>query len=85
MRLPVGVLPYDGDSNTGMLACGGVLTACVFATCTRGGAVIADVGAMVPDGETGTELTWITSSWKSLMLVALSTLAAIGSGVGVFT
>jgi hypothetical protein len=65
-----------------MLACGGVLVTCEFATCARGGAVTADGGA---EGETGTELTWMTSSWKSvsgLELLALSTRAAVGSDIG---
>lgn len=45
-------------------------------------------GAIELDGETGTEFTWIMSSWKSadaFVLFALSILSAVGSGVGGFT
>jgi hypothetical protein len=47
--------------------------------------VIADGGAMVLEGETGTELTWMTSSWKSaggLVFFVFSIFVAVGSGVG---
>lgn len=46
---------------------------------------MAGGGAIGLDGDTGTELTWMTSSWKSaggLALVVLS--GATGSGVAVF-
>jgi hypothetical protein len=53
-----------------------------------GGAMdVADGGAIGLDGETGTELTWMTSSWKStggLVLFTLSNFSADGSGVGAF-
>jgi hypothetical protein len=48
---------------------------------------VADGGAIGLDGETGTELTCITSSWKStggFVLFALSSLSVDGSGVGAF-
>jgi hypothetical protein len=48
---------------------------------------MADGGAIELDGDTGTELTWMTSSWKSpggLVLFALSKLSNDGSGVGSF-
>lgn len=62
VRLGVCALCRGGESKIGMLACGGVLTACELATYARGGATIADDGAIVLEGETGTELTWMTSS-----------------------
>ena len=46
---------------------------------------MADGGAIVLEGETGTELTWMTSSWKSaagLAFILLSIFAPVGSGVG---
>ena len=54
-------------------------------TCALGGDAMAGGGAIGLDGDTGTELTCMTSSWKSaggLELVALS--VAKGSGVAVF-
>jgi hypothetical protein len=54
---------------------------------TLDGAAMADGGAIELDGDTGTELTWMTSSWKSpggLVLFALSKLSNDGSGVGSF-
>jgi hypothetical protein len=40
-----------------MLACGGVRAACELAMCALGGAATAEGGAIVLEGETGTELT----------------------------
>jgi hypothetical protein len=45
-------------------------------------------GAIELDGETGTELTCMMSSWKSagpFVTFALSTLSTVGSGVGGFS
>jgi hypothetical protein len=67
-----------------MLGCGGVLVTWEFAICACGGAATAEGGAIVFEGETGTELTWMTSSWKSvggLALLALSIRATVGSGM----
>jgi hypothetical protein len=51
----------------------------------RGGGAIAGGGDIVLTGDTGTELTRMTSSWKSAVGCTpspLSVLCAIGSGVG---
>jgi hypothetical protein len=56
--------------------------------CARGGAATAEGGAIVLDGETGTELTWMTSSWKSVGGIALFVLfirAVVDSGVAGLT
>lgn len=71
-----------GEPNVDILPCEGVLIACELATCALGGVATVGNGAIVLVGETGTELTWITSSWKS---VALSILTVAGSGVGCLT
>jgi hypothetical protein len=68
-----------GEPNVDIFACGGVLAACELAICALIGVATVGNGAIVLEGETGTELTWMTSSWKS---VALSILTAVGSGVG---
>jgi hypothetical protein len=56
--------------------------------CALGGdAIDVDGGTTEFTGETGTELTRTTSSWKSVtcfVLWALSILSIAGSGVGVF-
>lgn len=72
----------------GLLSDGGVRTYAL-----GGGAIEAGGGgaaAVEFDGDTGTELTWMTSSWKSagaFVLFALSILSigAVGSGVGGLT
>ena len=51
------------------------------------GATIDGGGSIELEGDTGTELIWMMSSWKSVgafVLVVLSILSAAGSGVGVF-
>lgn len=53
------------------------------ATCARGGAEMVEGTFVVFEGETGTELTCMTSSWKSIgssIWFALSFLSTTGAG-----
>lgn len=53
------------------------------ATYARGGAAIVGAMLLLFDGDTGTELTWMTSSWKSIgssIWFALSFLSTTGAG-----
>ena len=84
-----GTLCLGGESKTGVLSCGGVRTGCGLGIwALGGGATMDEGGSMELEGDTGTELTWMMSSWKSaggFMLVVLSILSLAGSGVEVFT
>lgn len=68
-------------------AAGPVVEPYAGATCARGGAVMVGAALLTFDGDTGTELTCMTNSWKSTgssIWFALSFLSTTGAGTDGF-